>query len=161
MNRREVVQLEIKVVSFMLGNERFAIDIMKVDSIVEPGKIIQVPDSSDYVEGLMNLRGTIIPVINLKKKFRLAESERKPSAKIVVGNVDEKRVGLLVDEVHEVLSVSDSQIEQPPSGIGGTQTNVVLGIAKLEDDMLMILNTDTILTLEDKIEISNLSQQEA
>lgn len=105
--------MELKVVSFLLGEEKFALDIMSVDSIVEMGKIVKIPESADYVEGIMNLRGNVIPIINLKKKFKMKITDRAPSSKIVVINLDDRKIGLLVDQVHEVLTITDKQIEQP------------------------------------------------
>jgi Chemotaxis signal transduction protein len=120
--------MELKVVSFLLGEEKFALDIMSVDSIVEMGKIVKIPESADYVEGIMNLRGNVIPIINLKKKFKMKITDRAPSSKIVVINLDDRKIGLLVDQVHEVLTITDKQIEQPPADLGKTKTNIVLGI---------------------------------
>lgn len=105
--------MELKVVSFALGEEKFALDIMNIDSIVEVGKIVKLPESADYVEGIMNLRGNVIPIINLKRKFSMPDTGRSASAKIVVVNMKDKRVGLLVDQVHEVLTLTDQQIEPP------------------------------------------------
>ncbi|AEH50393.1 chemotaxis protein CheW [Pseudothermotoga thermarum] len=151
--------MELKVVSFLLGEEKFALDIMVIDSIVEVGKIVKIPESREYVEGVMNLRGNVIPVINLKKKFKMKDVERKPSAKIIVVNLDDRRVGLLVDQVHEVLTLTDQQIEQPPADISGTKSNLVLGIAKLGEELLIILNAKEILSTQEQIELVNLTSK--
>ncbi|MGJ8455589.1 chemotaxis protein CheW [Pseudothermotoga sp. U03pept] len=150
--------MELKVVSFMLGEEKFALDIMNVDSIVELGKIVRIPESNDYVEGIMNLRGTVIPVINLKKKFKMRDTERKPSSKIIVINLDDRKVGLLVDQVHEVLTITDKQIEQAPADLGKSKTNILLGIAKLDQDLLIILNAKELLTTQEQIELQGLTK---
>ncbi|WP_448531457.1 chemotaxis protein CheW [Pseudothermotoga sp.] len=148
--------MELKVVSFALGEEKFALDIMNIDSIVEVGKIVKLPESADYVEGIMNLRGNVIPIINLKKKFSMPDTGRSASAKIVVVNMKDKRVGLLVDQVHEVLTLTDQQIEPPPAGVGGTRANFILGIAKLGEELLIILNAEEILSKEEKIALEKL-----
>ncbi|KAF2957330.1 chemotaxis protein CheW [Thermotoga sp. Ku-13t] len=148
--------MELKVVSFALGEEKFALDIMNIDSIVEVGKIVKLPESADYVEGIMNLRGNVIPIINLKKKFSMPDTGRSSSAKIIVVNMKDKKVGLLVDQVHEVLTLSDKQIEQPPTGVGGTRANFILGIAKLGEELLIILNAEEILSKEEKIALESL-----
>ncbi len=151
--------MELKVVSFLLGEERFALDIMVIDSIVEVGKIVRIPESRSYVEGVMNLRGNVIPIINLKKKFGLKETERSKAAKIVVVNLDDRRVGLLVDEVHEVLTITDQQIEQPPTDLTSSRSNLILGIAKLGEELLIILNAKEILSSQEQIELANLTKK--
>ncbi|MCS7175344.1 chemotaxis protein CheW [Pseudothermotoga sp.] len=148
--------MELKVVSFALANEKFALDIMNIDSIVEVGKIVRLPESADYVEGVMNLRGNVIPIINMKKKFSMPETGRSGSAKIIVVNMKDKKVGLLVDQVHEVLTLTDEQIEPPPTGLGGTRANFILGIAKINEELLIILNAEEILSKEEKIALQSL-----
>ncbi len=147
--------MEFKVVSFVLGDEEFGIDIMKIDSIVEVGKITRIPESADYVEGIMNFRGNVIPLINLRRKFLIEDmgDEEKKKAKIIVVNMGERKVGLLVDDVREVLTISDEQMEEPPNEVGGVGRSYVLGIAKLDETMLIILDVDKILTAEEKIEL--------
>ncbi len=147
--------MEFKVVSFVLGNEEFGIDIMKIDSIVEVGKITRIPESADYVEGIMNFRGNVIPLVNLRKKFLIEDlpEEAKKKAKIIVVNMGERKVGLLVDDVKEVLTINDEQMEEPPNEVGGVGRTYVLGIAKLGETMLIILDVDKILTTEEKIEL--------
>ncbi len=151
--------MELKVVSFLLGEERFALDIMVIDSIVEVGKIVRIPESREYVEGVMNLRGNVIPIINLKKKFGMKSVERPQTAKIVVVNLDDRRVGLLVDQVHEVLTITDQQIEQAPTDVSGSKSNLILGIAKLGEELLIILNAKEILTTQEQIELSTLTKK--
>ena len=150
--------LEFKVVSFMLGSEDFGIDIMKIDSIVEFGKIIRVPESADYVEGIMNIRGKVVPIINLRKKFYMEDidEEQKKKAKVIVVNIDNRQVGLLVDDVKEVLTINQNQLEEPPSEIGGVGKGYVFGIAKLEDTMMIILDIDKILSAEEKLELGKI-----
>ncbi|MCD6450625.1 MAG: purine-binding chemotaxis protein CheW [Thermotogaceae bacterium] len=152
--------MEFKVVSFVLGNEDFGVDIMKVDSIVEFGKIIKIPESADFVEGVMNIRGKVVPIINLRKKFYIEDldEEQKKRAKVVVINLDKRQVGLLVDDVKEVLSINQDQLEEPPSEIGGVGRNYILGIAKLNDSMMVILDIDKILSAEEKVELGNIME---
>ncbi len=152
--------MEFKVVSFMLGNEDFGIDIMKIDSIVEFGKIIKIPESADYVEGVMNIRGKVVPIINLRKKFYIEDldDEQKKKAKVIVVNLDNRQVGLLVDDVKEVLTINQDQLEEPPSEVGGVGRGYILGIAKLEDTMMIILDIDKILSAEEKLELGKIME---
>jgi len=152
--------LEFKVVSFMLGNEDFGIDIMKIDSIVEFGKVIRIPESADYVEGVMNIRGKVVPIINLRRKFYMGDldEEQKQKAKVIVVNIDNRQVGLMVDDVKEVLTINQNQLEEPPSEVGGVGRGYILGIAKLEDTMMIILDIDKILSAEEKLELGKIME---
>ena len=103
-----------QMVSFRLGNEEFGVDILKVREIVRLQPIAKVPQTSEYVEGVINLRGQVIPVIDIKKKLGLGDLTRDNQTRIIVFGVQEKIVGVLVDRVDKVLRVPEDQIEVPP-----------------------------------------------
>ncbi len=153
--------MEFKIVSFVLGEEEYGIDIMKVDSIVEFGKVMKIPESADYVEGVMNIRGKVVPIVNLRKKFLLEDidEERKKRAKVIVVNIGDKQVGLLVDDVKEVLTITGDQLEEPPNEVGGVGKRYILGIAKLKETMMIILDIDKILTAEEKMELGKIMER--
>ncbi len=152
--------MEFKIVSFVLGNEEFGVDIMKIDSIVELGKLTKVPESADYVEGIMNFRGMVILIVNLRKKFYMEDlpEDKKARSKVIVVNLDKKKVGFMVDDVREVLTVSEEQMEEPPEEIGGAGRSYVLGIAKIGDSMMIILDIDKVLSAEEKLEIGKIME---
>ncbi|HCF37792.1 MAG TPA: chemotaxis protein CheW, partial [Thermosipho africanus] len=108
--------MELKVLTFVLGDEEFAIDIMKVDRVKEYEKTTKLPNSKDYVEGIINLMGEVIPIINLRKKFMLEDFEDKEKSKIIVIRFEEngKKMGFLVDDVKEVITLSGDKIDQTP-----------------------------------------------
>ena len=150
--------MEFKIVSFVLGDEEFGVDIMKIDSIVELGKLTKIPESADYVEGVMNFRGTVIPVINLRRKFYMEDlpEDAKKRSKVIVVNLDDRKVGFMVDDVREVLTITDEQLEEPPDEVGGVGRSYVLGIAKMGESMMIILDIDKVLSAEEKLEIGRL-----
>ena len=150
--------MEFKIVSFVLGDEEFGVDIMKIDSIVELGKLTKIPESADYVEGVMNFRGTVIPVINLRRKFYMEDlpEDAKKKSKVIVVNLDDRKVGFMVDDVREVLTITDEQLEEPPEEVGGVGRAYVLGIAKMGESMMIILDIDKVLSAEEKLEIGRL-----
>ncbi|ABR30147.1 chemotaxis protein CheW [Thermosipho melanesiensis] len=148
--------MELKVLTFMLGDEEFAIDIMKVDRVKEYEKTTKLPNSLDFVEGIINLMGEVIPIINLRKKFMLQDFDEKEKTKIIVIRFEnEKKMGFLVDDVKEVITLSGDQIDQTPE-YSGESSQFLLGVAKLEDRMILILDVEKILKKEEKIEISNM-----
>ncbi len=150
--------MEFKIVSFVLGDEEFGVDIMKIDSIVELGKLTKIPESADYVEGVMNFRGTVIPVVNLRRKFYMDDlpEDQKKRSKVIVVNLENRKVGFMVDDVREVLTISDEQLEEPPAEVGGVGRSYVLGIAKIGESMMIILDIDKVLSAEEKLELGRL-----
>ncbi len=150
--------MEFKIVSFVLGEEEFGVDIMKIDSIVELGKLTKVPESADYVEGIMNFRGMVIPIVNLRKKFFMKDlpPEKKAKSKVIVVNLDKKKVGFMVDDVREVLTVSEDQMEEPPEEVGGVGNSYILGIAKIGDSMMIILDIEKVLSAEEQLELGKI-----
>ncbi|MCD6551997.1 chemotaxis protein CheW [Thermotoga sp.] len=149
--------MELKVVTFKLRNQVFGVDIMKVESIVEVEKIVSVPETAEFIEGVMNLRGKIIPVVNLRKKFKMPDMEDKSGAKIIVAMVKDTQVGFLVDDVSEVLTLTEKDVEQPPQNLAGRGKEYILGLAKVGDDIVIILNIEEVLTSEELVEISNIN----
>jgi len=149
--------MELKVLTFVLGDEEFAIDIMKVDRVKEYEKTTKLPNSKDYVEGIINLMGEVIPIINLRKKFMLEDFEDKEKSKIIVIRFEEngKKMGFLVDDVKEVITLSGDQIDQTPE-YSGVSAEFLLGIAKLENRMILILDVEKVLKKEEKLAIENM-----
>jgi purine-binding chemotaxis protein CheW len=153
--------VELKVVSFKLGDEEFALDIMKIHTVIEYGKIMKIPNSAEYVEGIMNSRGSVIPIVNLRKRFGMQDIDNKSKAKIIVIKYDqEKKVGFLVDDVREVITLNNDEIEEPPSYLSSTRTDFILGVAKLEDNMILILDADKLLTNKEKIDLASLTDKQ-
>ena len=109
--------MERQLVVFDLGGEHFGVDIVAVDGIVDMMEITRVPQSPEFVEGVTNLRGSILPVIDLRKRLRLPVLDRTKETRIVVVNMDGLKVGMVVDAVSEVLTISDDVIEPPPPSI--------------------------------------------
>ncbi len=152
---------EFKVVSFKIGNEEYAMDIMKIDSIVEVDKITKISKAPDFVEGIMDFRGIVIPVISGAKKFSFSskeESNREKSNRAIVINTKEKKVAILVDEVKEVLSLSQENLEEPPDEISSDSNKYISAIANMDGRMIIVLDVDKILTEKEAIDLSNIKK---
>ncbi len=150
--------MEAKMLTFYLGDEVFAIDIMKVERVKEYEKTTKVPNIADYVEGIINLMGEVVPIVNLRKKFLMPDFEDKSKTKIIVVKLDNgKKIGFLVDDVKEVLNVTDDIIEEPPTHVGGmSNIKFIFGVAKLEGQMVLILDVDKVLTTEEQLSLANI-----
>ncbi|MCK5147489.1 chemotaxis protein CheW [bacterium] len=136
----------IQLVGFCLGDEEFGIDIQEVHEINRTTEITPVPRTPDFVEGVINLRGKVLPVINMRVRFRLATAEKTNQTRIVIVEADGKIVGMLVDSVTEVLRISSSTIEPPPDIISGIDSENIKGIAKLENRLLILLDLAKVLS---------------
>ncbi len=138
----EIVQL----VTFKLGNEEFALDILKVQEINRIVEITKVPKAPDFVEGVINLRGRVIPIVDIRKKFHLNIREATKETRIIVVNIMNKIIGLIVDSVSEVLRINSSTIQPPPPLIAGLDSDYIKGVGKLDERLIILLDIDKIFT---------------
>ena len=149
----------ISYLTFKIGDEMFATHVSVVLNIIEMLKITKVPNTPAYMKGIINLRGMILPVIDARLKFGLPEAEYTDKTCIVVMDIklnDEiDHVGLLVDEVSEVLLIEDSQIEPPPLLGSMFKTSMITGITKYDDSMIMIIDVINLFSIAEMGEIAN------
>jgi purine-binding chemotaxis protein CheW len=136
---------EIHLIGFRVGRETFAVPIALVHEIVRVPEITAVPDSPGYVEGVINLRGKIVSVIDLRKRFGEKEPERSKKNRILVTEVDGKLVGLIVDAASEVLKIPESEIELPPPVFAENEVNYVTGMGKLKGRLVILLDLTRVL----------------
>lgn len=130
----------LQLVTFGLGNEEFGVDILSVHEINRMMSLTRVPQAPGEVEGVINLRGKIIPVIELRRRFGMPESQRSESSRIVVVEVHGKVIGFIVDRVHEVLRVASSVVEPAPAMVCSIDSDFIAGVGKLSDRLLILLD---------------------
>ena len=138
--------MELQFVAFSIGEEEYCIDISKVREVKEMLPITRVPQAPDDVEGIVNLRGQVIPIVNLKKKLGYY-GENSQDDKIILVELENEIVGFIVDDVSDVITIEEKEIERP-SGILGLSTQYIKGIAKKDDRLLLILDLDKISSLK-------------
>ncbi|MBL0926730.1 MAG: chemotaxis protein CheW [Phycisphaerales bacterium] len=129
----------LQLVSFVVGEEEFAVPILAVQEINRVLPITRVPQSPEFVEGVINLRGKIIPVVDLRRRFGLPAAEPSPDSRIVVVEVSGRVIGFTVDRVNEVLRIDPSVVEPPPAMATGSRTDYVSGVGKLNDRLLILI----------------------
>ena len=147
----------MQLVSFHLGEEVYGIEIVKVREIILMGEITRVPQTPPFVKGLINLRSTVIPVIDLRIRFDLTASDFTSESRIMVIDVSGKTIGIIVDAVSEVLRVSNDQIAPPPPTVAGLEQEYLTGLVKLEDQLLMLLDVDKMLGKEETEAIESIT----
>jgi purine-binding chemotaxis protein CheW len=133
---------EIQVVVFDLGDERYGMDIAAVYEIIRPQQITAVPHSPNSVKGVINLRGRIIPVVNLRERFSMPDAEATKASRIVVCEAGGTRVGLTVDAVSEVLMLPTETLEPTPEVAAGADAGALAGIARVNERLVILLNLD-------------------
>ncbi len=138
---QEILQL----VSFTLKDEEYAVDILNVQEINRITEITQVPNSPDYIEGVINLRGKVMPVINLRKKFGIEVKETDDTSRIIIMDIGGVTNGLIVDSVSEVLRIPADIVEPPPQISSGLNSRFIKGIAKLENRLIILIDIDKLL----------------
>lgn len=146
LDSKEVLQL----VTFRLGNEEFSLDILKVQEIIRHMDLTRVPRTPEFVDGVINLRGRVIPVLDLRKRFGLPEDQNTNETRIIVVDVDNTTVGLKVDAVSEVLRLPADTVEPPPSIVTGTETDYIKGVGKLDGRLLILLDVAKILNRSER-----------
>ena len=134
----------IQIVSFKLGEEEFGVDILKIQEINRMIELTKVPQAPHFVEGVINLRGNVIPVIDIRKKFEMPSIERDKDTRIVVCNVDGNIIGMIVDAVSEVLRFPESTIEPAPKIVSSINSDYLKGVAKLDNRLLLFLDISKI-----------------
>ncbi len=135
--------------SFTLGDEHYGVDILKVQEIRGYDSVTRVPDAPEYIKGVINLRGTIVPVIDLRLKLRLKDARYDAFTVMIVLNVEDRVVGIVVDSVSDVIALNAEQIRPTPEFGASVDTRFISGIGTVDDRMLILLDIETLLDSAD------------
>lgn len=138
--------MEKQLVIFELGAENFGIDIASVEGIVKLQEITKIPQSPIYVEGITNIRGGVLAVIDLHKRFGLNAQERTSETRIVIINLKGVKIGMIVSAVSEVLTIEESVIEPPPPMVSTINSEYLIGVAKIEKRLVILLDLEKVLS---------------
>ena len=135
----------LQIVSFRVDDEEFGLEILRVQEIIRIQQLTKVPASPDFIEGVINLRGRIIPVISLRRRFGMVQNPPDKQTRIVVVEVNKAVLGFMVDAVSEVLRIPASTIEPPPR-LGPVEREYVRGVGKLDNRLLILLDIDRLMS---------------
>jgi purine-binding chemotaxis protein CheW len=143
--------VSIQLVVFALGKEEYGIDVSAVNGILRTKKfaVTNIPGTTKVIEGMINVRGKINYILNLRSKFGLESKDKGEDTKFIMLNVDESNTGCIVDEVTDIVKLEDSDVQSAPSYVCGVNANYIKGIAQIDDRMIIILNPNNILTFEE------------
>jgi len=135
----------IQVVAFRLGKEEYAVDILHVQEIVRLLSITRVPRSARHIEGVVNLRGNIVPIINLHRRFNIESAGEEEDKRIVVFHFDDFKAGIIVDEVSEVLALNSNNIEETDKVYSSMSSDFIKGIARVDNRLFLLLDLQKII----------------
>ena len=139
----------LQLVTFAISEEEFGIDILKVQEIIRTMAITKVPNSPPYVEGVINLRGKVIPVIDLRGRFNMESRIHDRQTRIIVIDLHGMIIGFVVDGVSEVLRIQSNTVEPPPPVVSGIESEYIRGVGKLDDRLLILLDLDKLIPIEE------------
>ena len=139
----------LQLVTFSTGDEEFGVDILRVQEIIRTMAITKVPKAPEFVEGVINLRGKVIPIIDLRRRFGLQPKTHDKHTRIIVIEINNMIVGFVVDSVSEVLRIPASTVEPPPPVVAGLESEYISGVGKLHDRLLILLDLDKLLSHAD------------
>jgi purine-binding chemotaxis protein CheW len=152
--------MEMQIVVFEVGDELFGVNISVVESIIKMQDITKIPHSLSFVEGVTSLRGSVLPVIDLRKRLNIDIHEITKETRIIVVSMDATKVGMIVDAVSEVLTIQDSVVEATPAIVSSSIDNTfITGIAKVEDRLIILLDLSEVLSIKEKKALEKSTQQ--
>ncbi|MGM7720391.1 chemotaxis protein CheW [uncultured Metabacillus sp.] len=144
----EFISDNIKIIVFQLKDEEYGIPVQQVRSIEKFQQITRVPRTAPYIKGVINLRGVVTPIIDLRNRFGFEELSTDESTRIIIVSKDDKEVGFIVDAANDVIDIDSDLIEPAPEVVGAVHEKYIQGVAKLEKRLIVMIDLDEILEME-------------
>src|SRR5271157_3241075 len=137
-------------ISFSVGQEEYGLELLRVKEVIRVREITWLPKAPSFVKGIINLRGDVIPIIDLRDKFGLETREQTAQTHVIVVEVEGRLMGMVVDSASQVVRIPADQIDAPPPVLGGLSQEFITGVGKMDDKLVILLNIDAILTVDEK-----------
>ncbi|MGP4105641.1 chemotaxis protein CheW [Virgibacillus sp. L01] len=148
----------LKVIVFQLDEQQYGVDIQEVLSIEKLQHITEVPQTSDFIKGVINLRGEITPVIDLKERLRIGETRRTGETRVLIASMNNVQVGLIVDAASDVVDIDPNVIEQASQIVNGVKESFLKGVAKLENRLLVLLDLEHVFNFDEINEVKEIAE---
>jgi len=143
-------------ISFSVGEEEYGLELLRVKEVIRVRQITRLPKAPSFVKGIINLRGDVIPIIDLRDKFGLEAKEATATTRVIVVEVEAKLMGMVVDSASQVVRIPADQIDPPPPVLGGFSQEFITGVGKIDDRLIILLNSDAVLTAEERTQLGSL-----
>ncbi len=150
-----------QLISFVVGSEEYGMEIDRVREAIRTPKITRLPNAPSFVKGIINLRGDVIPHVDLRDKFGLAPAQFSDSTRVIVVDVGGKLVGMIVDAESQVIRLPAGQIEPPPPLAGGLPGELIEGVGKIAGRLIVLLNVEKVLSAGERIELEKVKPGES
>lgn len=155
LDHKDIID-EIKVIVFRLKDEEYGVEVNQVKSIERLEHITRVPRTPHFIKGVINMRGIVTPIVDLRRRFGIEEAEYNEATRVIIVAVDEIEVGLIVDSANDVIDIPINAIEPPPEVVGGIEAVYLRGVAKLDRRLLILLNLDKVLNTDEIKQLENI-----
>ena len=156
-SKTQELAAEVKqLISFTVGDEEYGLELLRVKEVIRVREITWLPKAPSFVKGIINLRGDVIPIIDLRDKFGLESREQTAQTRVIVVEVEGRLMGMVVDSASQVVRIPADQIDPPPPVLGGFSEAFITGVGKLDDKLVILLNADAILTVDEKRALSSM-----
>ena len=149
MEKKEAYFSSLQIVCFKIGNEEYGIDILQVQEILKLPKVTKLPKSKAFIMGVIDLRGKVLPIVDLSRRFGIESNKSSENSRAIVVDISGKKVGLGIDSVSHVIKVNTNDIEPPPPVVRGISGKYIVGIAKLENGFVVVLDINQMFTSEE------------
>ena len=160
INQEDELTEEEQHVTFLIGEETYGVGVLKVQEIIGMTDITHVPNTVYFMEGVINLRGSVVPVVDMRKKFRMEEREYDSYTVIIIVEVKERLIGMIVDSVSDVLNIPVSSIQSTTHFDSKIETDFIKGIGQIDENLIIILDVDAILT-DDELKSIDIDKEDA
>ena len=148
-------------ISFSVGEEEYGLELLRVKEVIRVREITWLPRAPSFVKGIINLRGDVIPIVDLRDKFGLPPREATTATRVIVVEVEGRLMGMVVDSASQVVRIPADQIDPPPPVIGGISQDFITGVGKLDDTLIILLSVDAVLTREERHALGTLDTEVA
>ena len=152
-NVRQAAVPQVQLVTFKVGGEEFGLDVFQVHEILRYQEPTAMPKAPAFVEGVLDVRGALVPVVDLRKRFEVHELRYDDDTRIVLVDFQGERLGLIVDEVSEVMRVAETAVTPPPQYVKGLAAEFIRGIVRLEGRLVVLLDLDRILSSQERMQL--------
>lgn len=155
---KENLEEKVQLACFKVGEEKYALDILKVKEITRSQPVTRIPRAPEFIEGVISIRGTFIPVVDMRKRFGFPPREPDRNTRVIIATIAGRIIGIQVDEAKEVIWVSRKEIKPPPRILKGNASEYLEGICRSGDEILMFLDFERILSTREKIRLDEIKK---
>jgi purine-binding chemotaxis protein CheW len=149
MEKKDNLLTSLQIVCFKIGSEEYGLDILQVQEILKLPKVTKLPRSKPFIMGVIDLRGKVLPIVDLSKRFGIESNKMSENSRAIVVNIGGKKVGLGIDSVSHVIKVNSNDIEPPPAVVKGISGKYIVGVAKVENGFVILLNINQMFSTEE------------